>query len=253
MKLDLGSTATYVPVSAVMVYRQVSRHQDSDNYVLFEHQAYVDGGRVRLGEGRVADERSVKEIVRKFSAVLHAKPHVLHPRVLVDVPGLFAWWLPAGRRIHYFDVDRFHKADGRERLQGRKATLPHPALVFAQSGHGHKTTRVYALKESARPNADTELCMAPCLNVNTDGWICWGSTALPEGSMHDTFQQWEEAFFSSTFSHINQTSMVNAGERSMYDWLADLCDTPPDVFPVEVLKPVGTLGAVIHTLAKGVQ
>lgn len=257
MNLSLGETQVFRPWKALMFYRH-EQQGTVKNELLFEHDAYIDGGKVRLGEGRLVPEAGLVQVVKDFTKMLNVKPRVLHPRVLVDVPGMFAWWMPAGRRIHYFDVDRFRgEVAGRERLQGRKAELPHPALVFVQRGFNSRTVHVYALKESARPDAQTELQLAPFLNVNSTrnrGWICWGSTAMPGGSIQDTFTQVEEAFFGSTFSHMNEASMVSLAEgRTMYEFLADLCDAPPETFPLEVLKPVGSLDTVLQELSQGAQ
>lgn len=248
MNLDLGNPTDYAPWKSLMLYRAVGKEED---VVLFEHDAHLHNGKVRLGEGRLAVEESIGSIVKALSLAMHVKPRILHPRVLVDVPGLFAWWMPAGRRIQAFDVSWHKDTKGRERLQNRSANLPHPALLFVERGVGNRCTHLFALKESVRPEGSTEVFAAPFLNLNLNGWVCWGSTSLPRGAMQETFTQVEEAFFSSTFSHLNQGSMVNAGERTFYEFLADLCDAPPEHFPVEVLKSVGTLDHVINQLSKG--
>ena len=254
MNVDIGSEAVFRPTLALLFYQHVSdKGAPGDQFVLIEHDAYVKDGKVRLGEGRQASEQAIADIVQKMALAARIKARVLHPRVLVDVPGLFAWWMPAGRRIHYFDVDNFNVEDvseARQALRGRKAKLPHPALLFVQRGVGRPNTYVYALRKSQRPEGSTEVFKAPMLNVNWDGWICWGSTPLPATAIQESFQQYEEAFFASTFSHLNQQNMVSAG-ASMYEWLAGMCNAPPDEFPVEVLKSHGTLDAAISHLAQG--
>lgn len=253
MNIVLGSEAKLHPVMAVLLYKRVAGDGGSSLLVV-EHGAEVENGKVRLGAGRAASEQAITEIVSNLSGALNVAPRVIHSRVLVDVPGLFAWWMPAGKRIFYFDVDNFNREDvseARKALRNRKATLPHPALVFVQRGVGQPSTYVFALCESERPQGATEVCMAPMLNVNNGGWICWGSTRLPAAPVQESFTAYEEAFFGSTFSHLNQQNMVEAGGRSMYQFVADMCDAPPETFPVEVLKPVGTLDAVIQQFSKG--
>ena len=61
----------------------------------------------------------------------------------------------------------------------------------------------------------------------------------------------EKTFFTSTFSHMNQSSVVKAENRTCYEFFADLCDEPPEEFPVDVMLPRGTLEAVIAKCAGG--
>lgn len=249
MKLNIGTLKTvFQPTKAIMVYSS----DVGGKSLLVEHDAYVLDGQTRLGEGRMMSEEAVRNTVKTFTKALDAAPRVIHPRVLVDTPNLFAWWLPKGRRIQAFDIDWHKDAKGRDRLLNRRATLPHPALVFVQRrGNGHGSTRLFALKGNERPAGDTEVFLAPFLNLNNDGWICWGSTPLPDSPIHESFTTVEEAFFESTFSHLNQNAVVNVGKRTCYEFFADLCDNPPEEFPVEVLLPRGTLNKVIAECAGG--
>lgn len=247
MKAEIGTEVELAPTRALIFYRGTKGAHDW--CAVFEHPAYVDDGRTKLGPGRLVNEAAARRVLRELGDAMASKPRVLHPRVLVDSPGLFAWWLPAGRRIQFFDVSMHTGVAGRDRLQNRKAELPHPALVFIQRGLARPSTYVYALKASERPNEDTEVYLGPFLNVNSDGCVCWGNTPLPKAPIQEAFPIVEEAFFGSTFTHLNGGTVVQLEGKSCYEFFADLCDNPPASFPVEVLQPRGTLGSLVQRLA----
>lgn len=232
------------------VERALTFYGHGNQTLICEHEAYVSEGQTRFGEARVLNQDQLVSVLRSFSSAMEVVPRVMHPRVLVSAPALFAWWMPAGRRIHRFDVDWHKGVEGRDRLQGRTANLPHPALVFFQLGIDARTTHVFALERNERPSEDTKLFRAPFLNVNTDGWVCWGSTPLPKGNIATTFSQVEESFFVSTFSHLNNGAMVRAKDKGTYEFLADLCDNPPETYPTEVLIEHGSLQQVVTNMSR---
>ena len=98
-----------------------------------------------------------------------AGPELLPGNVLVAHPDMLAWWVPEQVRPAYFALT---SPPAGLRLLASRATVrvPYPAHLFVATRHG---LGVYALAESRRPTADTELLHSPILNVYVDAQLCW--------------------------------------------------------------------------------
>jgi len=112
--------------------------------------------------------------------------------LMVGIDSLI-WWVPPARRRVFFQSDQL----GGE----RSAETPHPGLVFRVDGENEWS--VFAVKGQDRPTPDTPLFLAPYFNVHTSGKICTGNVTIPSGSTTETISAWEEAFWTSYFTHPN--------------------------------------------------
>lgn len=117
---------------------------------------------------------------------------VLPEHVLARTPELIAWWSRTQPRLMFF-------GDGNpeaKKLNGRM--YPHPALVFMIYG---RELFVRALAEDRRPAANTLLKNAPYWNTDAHGQVCLGSMRVPGEISVASLSGWENAYFSSEFTH----------------------------------------------------
>lgn len=104
------------------------------------------------------------------------------------------WWRkPAPARVWF-------NTRGDCVLKGRTGVTPQPGLVFAAT---ESSWFVWAVKGSERPGKDTALFRAPYMNVWESGKICTGQAELPRGIGTQVCAGYEEAFWSSRFTHPN--------------------------------------------------
>ena len=119
-------------------------------------------------------------------------PEVLPGNVVARTPEMIAWWTPAQRRIMFFGGE----SPEATKLNGH--LYPHPPLVFMICG---RELFVRALAEDRRPNSDTRLRNAPYWNTDVHGRVCLGSMRVPEEVSGKTIAAWENAYFTSEFTH----------------------------------------------------
>jgi PRTRC genetic system protein B len=117
---------------------------------------------------------------------------VLPDHVLARTPDLIAWWTQAKTRLMFF-------GDGDAKAKDLNGKMyPHPPLVFMIHG---RELFVRALTENCRPQSDTCLKDAPYWNTDAHGRVCLGSMRVPDEVSTWSLRGWEEAYFSSEFTH----------------------------------------------------
>lgn len=244
MKADvtLSGAASVVPFQAMVFYASPdSGGRRRDLFATLHGVEAVKGAAPRLLAGQPISLQAMKAIAREFGDQLKLKPQVLRERVLLSTDDLLLWWLPPCKRLCFFDIDWHEGTEGRDRLQGVSAQLPMPGLVFSlrrTRGAGiWQGVNVFAVEGERRPSGETPVFRAPLLNLNDDGLVCWGSGKVPARRTQDDIEQWEDAFFGSTFSHYNQSSPFKG--CSGYGFLAEMVTNPSEQFPRERLIPMG--------------
>jgi PRTRC genetic system protein B len=148
------------------------------------------------------------------------------------------WWVPAAKRHVYF------KSNGVGRVS---KVVAHPPLVFYVAKAGW---RVFALKANKRPTGTTKLFQAPYFNLYEDGSVCVGSAAIPPNCTIASISQWEEAFFKSEFTHINDVHVKRTNDpKSDTAFWKDYLESDLDKFPPNMLVPYGDcVGALLSPL-----
>ena len=147
--------------------------------------AFATENEVRDGTimpGRPVDiTRLVRQLTSSHDG---AKQHVtlLHPRALVDQPGLLVWWAPDGMRPLMFSKG------------GAKHVWLPPLLFMVRD----QKMSVFGLSQNERPMTYAELYFAPLMNCYANGSVCMGS--MPAGT---TVDEWEDSFFNSRFTHMH--------------------------------------------------
>lgn len=147
------------------------------------------------------------------------------------------WWVPAGNRQVFFDCKELGK---------RGAIVPHPPLVFLVLKGQYW---VFALKESKRPTAQTQLFYGPYFNLSDEGSVCMGSAKMPTKLTPEYITEMEDAFFNSSFTHISGKVRKIDHPRGEYAFWKDMLDGVYKEFPVDLLvqqnKTIATLLASI--------
>ena len=159
------------------------------------------------------------ESSRSFSGFLPAT-------VLATGISSIVWWLQAADRTVSFSCND-------DIIGKRSGKTPHPSLVFGVNEQGWF---VFAVKGNKRPTPETALFQAPFFNVWETGKICIGTTRIPNGATAEQIDEWNKAFFASSFSHPNVHSvggLVKSG--GAYAFWRDLLDGKYKTFPQKQL------------------
>ncbi|MBI2770557.1 MAG: PRTRC system protein B [Burkholderiales bacterium] len=205
------------------------------------HEMSMVGGRPVAGSGRPITLPAVKALAACANETLRRTPEIMPGHVLLASDELLAWWRPAGVAEMSFDIDWHNGEEGRDRLQGAFLKMALPALVFilrrcSMGNQAFQGIYVYALEKNQRPEGSSTMFRAPLLNVNDNGSVCWGNSSKPNGRRVNDIPKWESLFFSSKFTHYNQSSPVRS--RTPYKWLADYAAAGDTEFPVTELLPM---------------
>lgn len=120
-----------------------------------------------------------------------------------------------------------------------------PGMVWKATKSG---LRVWAVgsKRKSRPKIEEPLFKAPFFNVYADGLVCMGTVGSygnRNGSLENFIGYWEEAFWNSSFSHMNtQASPVKGNIIQLWEGLIGT-QRP---FPSDSLLPFGkTISKII--------
>jgi PRTRC genetic system protein B len=152
-------------------------------------------------------------------------PEILPENILARTPDMVMWWSRAQRRMMFFGggSEEGHTLNGR--------MYPHPALVFKISG---QELFVRALEDNTRPAATTPLKTAPYWNTDGKGLVCQGSMRVPDEVNVDSIAGWEDAYFSSEFTHASGAARLTSHPGGFFGLWSSL-QGRPGAFPTEFL------------------
>ena len=185
--VDIGGSEVLSLKGALLVYQGKNRGFVSWHEV----RTGTAPGAPFLGEAQALTTEFVRNLAQSLGTDVPIE--ILPENILVRTAEMVAWWTPASTRTMFFAA-RDEEASG---LNGRR--LPQPALLWKVSG-GDLWVR--ALAKNKRPEARTNLMIAPYWNVDGEtGWTCQGSMHSPEGAGIGALDAWETAFFQSEFTH----------------------------------------------------
>lgn len=171
---------------AILVYRGAR-----DVFASWHEATVGKGAAPQLGPALPLSTMFLRSLTEGLGSNLRTE--LLPPNVLVRTPDTLVWWTPATSRRMFFS--QFDEILGP--LSGR--SFPHPALVFRVSG---RELRIRAISQSKRPDAITPLFVAPYYNTQENGLVCQGSMRSPDGPFVNAMTAWEDAFFTSEFTHL---------------------------------------------------
>ena len=217
-QMRIGALRDFALKHAVLIYR--------DNSAMFAtlHEVQVEKGKVPyLGPGQSLTTAFLRTLARGLGARM--APEILPENVLARTPDLIVWWSRAQRRVMFFGGG----SEEATKLNGR--VYPHPPLVFKIC---HHELFVRALEQDTRPGANTPLKTAPYWNTEgSRGSVCVGSMRIPQEVTVESIGEWENAYFSSEFTHVSGAVRLTshpAGFAGLWSSLADREGTFPTEF-----------------------
>lgn len=201
-------------------------HRDGSNVFATRHPPIPgeEGGPPQVGPGQPLNRRFLTRLAKDLRRDLPAE--VFPENLLCRTDDRVAWWTPAQTRLMFYSDARYGDFS-----QINGFPFPHPALVWMVKG---RSIYVRALDESRRPSADTPLRKAPYWNVYASGNVCVGDARFPTSLSVDQLPAYEEAFFTSRFTHPNadqELVVFPGGFIAMWHSLIDAA-----AFPAAYLK-----------------
>ena len=145
-----------------------------------------------LGPAQPLTIAFVESLVRSLGG--GAAAEVFPENILAKSDRMIAWWTPAQRRQMFYQ----HSEGKAANLNGR--IFPQPPLVWRVA---EGQLKIRALTENKRPEAKTELAVAPYWNLSDNGTVCTGSMRRPENASVAAISGWERGFYESAFTHAN--------------------------------------------------
>lgn len=232
--------------NAILLYRGASAapHQAAPAFASM-HPIERRAGQPVIAAGAPLDRAQLRQWTEALGRTV--KPEILPDNVLVAHPDVLAWWVPEQIRPSYFALSR-PPADLKALAERTTAMLPYPAhlLVATRASLG-----VFALAESRRPTAETQLLHSPVLNVYLNGSLCWGNIAKPKALTIGSMADYERAVFDSWSTHPNpgQENTVS-GKGGLVRLWDDLAARKAQRFPVRRMRPFAQGGAEPITLGR---
>lgn len=220
VNLELSAAHTFELKGAVLVYSGTGRA-----CCTWHEAERVGSGQARLGSATALTWDFVRSLAAGMSTRMNVE--ILPDRTLVRAEDMMVWWTPTAVRPMFFRSTD----DDLGKLSGKR--FPQPALVWRVRGH---SLSVRALAENTRPDADSNLYVAPYFNTDgEDGSVCQGSMRSPDENSVDAISLWGQAFFQSEFTHqtgIRKLTSHPGGFHGLWRSLAG-----KSRFPVKFLVP----------------
>ena len=185
--VDIGGSEVLSLKGALLMYQGKNRGFVSWHEV----RTGAAPGAPFLGEAQALTTEFVRNLAQSLGTDVPIE--ILPENILVRTAEMVAWWTPASTRTMFFAA----RDEETSNLNGRR--FPQPALVWKVSG---EDLWVRALAKNKRPEAHTNLMIAPYWNVDGEtGWTCQGSMHSPEDAGIGALDAWQKAFFQSEFTH----------------------------------------------------
>jgi PRTRC genetic system protein B len=217
-QVRVGATRDFKLRHAVLIYGDGSAAFATLHEVVAQKE-----GAPYLGPGQSLTTAFLRSLAHGLGARM--APEILPENVLARTPDMIAWWSRAQHRVMFVGGG----SEEAQRLNGR--IYHHPALVFKISG---QELFVRALEANARPSATTPLKTAPYWNTGGQGLVCQGSMRVPDEVSVDSIGGWEDAYFSSSFTHASGAVRLTNHPGGFFSLWASLQDSPGK-FPTEFL------------------
>lgn len=214
------------PVSALVIY-QTNEDNNRDTYV--EHfDMDKDGNPINA---HPLSEREAKILAKSLNTEKEKSKAFLKPESILPTNVLYINPTEKGSVIWYTKVKKT-KLFFTESLEIPNGRASIPAILWMASKQ-HLT--VFALISDKRPTEKTVLYHAPFFNVYENGSVCMGTVNVDiknSASVDKFTQAWEDYFFKSRFSHLNNHNPTNGNCVNIWK---ELMNTDK-LFPKEKLK-----------------
>lgn len=217
-QVRIGASGSFVLKQAVLIYGDGSAAFATLHDVVAQKE-----GAPYLGPGQSLTTAFLRTLAHGLGARM--APEIFSENVLARTPDRIVWWSRVQRRVMFF-------GGGSEEslcLNGR--IFPHPALVFKVSRH---ELFVRALQTDDRPCANTTLKTAPYWNTDGQGLVCQGNMRVPDDVSVDSIAGWEDAYFSSEFTHASGAVRLTSHPGGFFGLWSCLADSAKK-FPTQFL------------------
>lgn len=229
MNLSINSKTKHLVLrSAILLYSPFNADKSFEfaSVHTVENAGTEHAPNYQIQAGVPATTEAMLAMLDSFGSIHSAIYEILPANVLSISATHLVWWLPANTRRVFFD---------NESIGCRSACVPHPPLLFA---YGSGIWWVFALPSNERPDASTQLCHGPYFNVYKNGAICRGTAAAPKVTSIGSITAWENAFFDSKFTHINDPEVRRTKHKASDTALwKELLDGAHTEFPMQMLVP----------------
>lgn len=217
----------YIPKQAIINYTS----KNGEEHYLESHDIWRNKeGNYVLLEGKTMKLKTIQNLAyaltKQNTTPLYSKG--LLPDNLIYFnqsfgSNIIAWFVPSSKHPLFFTKD----------LNIPSGQVYSPALLFILNG---ETLSVFAMKENKNPDNCTQLYHAPFHNIYRDGEVCLGNAKKPNPKLNcfdEIITAWENAFWTSEFSHLIQESPVKSNLNTLYKRLIK----SQEKFPLDELLP----------------
>jgi len=188
----------FTPKVAIIAYSQGGEYNE---HYLESRKIKKNSGGYEMLEGTPLTKKLLAELLEKIDPIALEKTYCkgLLPQNLLafnneNAEPTVIWYIKASERNLVFTKGL--AKDGLMKL---------PALVFMLKG---RSLHVWAIKTN-NPKEDTILYSAPFHNIYADSRVCMGNAKTYKfKEVHSIMKNWEDAFFSSKFSHLGGHSPI---------------------------------------------
>ena len=184
----------FTPKVAIIAYSQGGEYNE---HYLESRKIKKNSGGYEMLEGTPLTKKLLAELLEKIDPIALEKTYCkgLLPQNLLafnneNAEPTVIWYLKASQRHLSFSKGL-----------AKNGLMKLPALIFMLKG---TALSVWAIKTN-NPNEDTILYDAPFYNIYQGGKVCMGNAKNHKyKEVHSIMKNWEDAFFSSKFSHLGK-------------------------------------------------
>ena len=213
------------PVSALVIYQT----KDDDKNIYVEHfDMDKDGNPINA---HPLSEREAKILAKSLNTEKERSKAFLKSESILPINVLYINPTEKGSVIWYTKA-RKTKLFFTESLEIPNGTASIPAMLWVAF---KQNLTVFSLTSDKRPTEKTILYHAPFFNVYENGSVCMGTVNVDiknSVSVEEFIKAWEDYFFNSKFSHLNNHNPTNGNCVNMWKELVDTGKS----FPKEILK-----------------
>lgn len=218
-QIRIGSRRSFTLKQAVLIYRD-----DSSAFATLHDVRREKDQAPYLRPGQPLTTAFLRTLAHGLGSRI--TPEILPDNILVRTPDQIVWWSRARPHVMFFEGGTEEAA----KLNGH--LYPHPPLVFKVCRH---ELYVRALEHQTRPCATTALKTAPYWNTEgSKGLVCAGTMRIPQDVTADSTSEWEDAFFSSAFTHPSGAVRLTSYPQGFVGLWSSLADRDQP-FPSELL------------------
>jgi PRTRC genetic system protein B len=232
-----GTVVTFAEARSMPLTKAWLLYADHEGSFMTEHDVLDTKDGPIIGTGSPATVNGVRDALMTINQQRHDAAF-LPVEVLCAAPGITIWWRTAITKRAFLRLED-------TKTSGKAIDIPMPALCYCLSGN---TFSVFALKRKTRPEANTPLFAAPLLNVFDGGTVCMGNVQAPKDKGVASIEEWERAFWHSTFTHANGQKQINRKGGLEAYWKACAGKAAPKSFDNDWLVPTRlTLASLISS------